>query len=79
MLTPLTSKELFEAIECEMDRSSLQHVLLGLSLICHEKAEHIRVNWQDGTGSNSLLARDWETAGNRLDHVARNLPANCSE
>jgi hypothetical protein len=34
-------------LESLIDRTSLQEVLMGLSEICSEKADHVETNWQD--------------------------------
>jgi hypothetical protein len=52
-------------LEQLIDRSSLAMVLLVISEICHDKAEHIRTNWQDAP-----LARLWEFAAHRIDTSA---------
>lgn len=46
-----------ETLEGLIDTCSLQAVLEALSIICGNKAEHIRDNWQD-----NVLARRWDTA-----------------
>jgi hypothetical protein len=56
MIRDLTSDEVIK-LEGLVDASSLQGVLMALSEICGEKAEHIRTNWQDRG-----LARQWDTA-----------------
>lgn len=58
-----------EELEKLVDAVGLFHVVTGLELICNEKAEHIRANWQD-----KVLARKWETAGKRLYKAALDLP-----
>lgn len=44
-------------LEALVDKFSLSDVLLMLSDIAAEKAEHIRSNWQDST-----TARNWDKA-----------------
>jgi hypothetical protein len=44
------------------------HVVTGLEMICSEKAEHIRANWQD-----KVTARPWDRAANRLYTVVRDI------
>ncbi len=51
------TKEEIESLEKLVDGASLQGVLMALSEICGEKAEHVRTNWQDRG-----LARRWDTA-----------------
>jgi hypothetical protein len=62
MERPNVTKELERLI----DATSLLDVLTGLSLVCSEKADHIRSNWQD-----AVTARPWRTASNRLEQIAR--------
>lgn len=51
-----------EALEALIDRTSLHQVLFALSGICHEKAEHIRSNWQDPP-----TATVWDRHGFAID------------
>ena len=51
----LTSTEL-DNLEALIDRRGIEDVLIAISEICGEKAEHIQVNWQDAT-----LALRWHT------------------
>lgn len=57
-----------EQLEAMIDRHGLLHVLTGLGLVCHEKADHIRANWQD-----KVTARAWDLDGNAIDRVAASL------
>lgn len=57
--------DITEPLEAMIDRHGLHHVLTGLVLICHEKAEHILVNWQDKS-----LAKTWGDAANAIKAVA---------
>lgn len=66
-LTPLERVTL----ESLIDSTNLQSVLMGLSEICGEKAEHIRTNWQD-----TQTARVWDTAGGLLGFMVTN-PTIC--
>ena len=52
------------ALECLIDAHSVRALLLDISAICHEKAEHIRVNWQDGP-----IAKRWDKAGQVCDQA----------
>jgi len=55
-----------DELEAMIDRHGLTHVVTGLSLICSEKAEHIRCNWQDhGT------AKVWDADAKTLEKAAR--------
>lgn len=56
MLRDLTPEEMVQ-LEMLVDATSLQGVLMALSEICDEKAEHVQTNWQDRG-----LARQWATA-----------------
>jgi hypothetical protein len=55
MMRDLNQTEKFE-LETLIDRTSLQSVLMALSEICCEKAEHVETAWQD-----KHLARAWRT------------------
>jgi hypothetical protein len=57
-----------ETLEALIDRHGLLHVVTGLEMICSEKAEHIRANWQD-----KVTARPWDRAANRLYTVVRDI------
>jgi hypothetical protein len=48
-----------ETLEALIDKHGLLHVVTALDLICTEKADHIRTNWQD-----RALAKDWDRAAN---------------
>lgn len=54
-------------LEYYVDQVGINGVIDGLQALCYEKAEHVRLNWQD-----EGLARQWEKAGKLLDKV--NLP-----
>jgi hypothetical protein len=58
-------KALLEAL---IDGCGLSSVLVALSEICGEKAEHISTNWQDKT-----LAKDWATAGGRIGVIVSSI------
>ena len=55
-----------EELEKLIDASSLLDILTGLERVCAEKAEHIRVNWQDKT-----TARPWDKASRAIGKLAR--------
>lgn len=55
-----------EQIERAIDADGLPELLLHISLICDEKADHIRINWQD-----NKTARPWATTAKRLEKSAR--------
>jgi len=52
-------------LEAMIDQSSLSWVLDMLAVICSQKAEHIRENWQDYD-----LARRWEQASGICETAA---------
>ena len=54
-----------EQLEAMIDKHGLLHVLCGLELICMEKAEHIRHNWQDRG-----LAKEWDKASTQCKRAA---------
>lgn len=53
--------DITETLESLIDKHGLLHVITALDLICSEKAEHIRANWQD-----KITAKTWDKAGNAL-------------
>jgi len=57
-------------LEAMIDAHGLTHVLTGLSLVCAEKAEHIRANWQD-----RITAKPWDKASNEIEQLARKVAA----
>jgi hypothetical protein len=65
----LDKQEMF-ALEALIDSCGLSPVLMALSEICGEKAEHVAVNWQD-----TALAKDWATAGNRISNALPSVVA----
>jgi hypothetical protein len=67
MAHELTADQL-EALEKLVDASTLATVLEALAEVCHEKAEHLRVNWQD-----SGMAVAWTRAGNRIQATANTI------
>jgi hypothetical protein len=54
-----------EELETMIDETDLQHVLVGLSLVCAEKAEHLLANWQDPAG-----AKAWSNMATLIERVA---------
>lgn len=68
MTEPLTYKERIkeqeEALEAMIDSESLARVLENLETVCLEKAEHLRVNWQD-----EATAKAWERVALRIDRA----------
>ena len=57
-----------EDLEAMIDQHGLLHILTGLDLVCSEKAEHIRVNWQD-----KKLARQWDRHANAIYTASRKI------
>jgi hypothetical protein len=57
-----------DTLERLIDRHGLVEVTVGLELVCSEKAEHLRVNWQDAKS-----AKPWESAARRFIKLAREL------
>lgn len=55
-----------ETLESLIDQTSLLDVLVALELVCAEKADHIRHNWQD-----AKLAKDWDRASKVCGDAAR--------
>jgi hypothetical protein len=55
-----------EELEALIDRHGLTHVVNTLAVVCIEKAEHLRTNWQDG-----VTAKAWDADGKTLTQAAR--------
>jgi hypothetical protein len=51
-----------------VDASSLSAVIEALALMCREKADHLRSNWQDKNA-----ARTWERDARKLDMLAAKI------
>ena len=64
----MTQAERVKAVECLVDASSVFEVSSALELVCYEKAEHLRSNWQDAAS-----ARDWERAAKAIQALNRKL------
>lgn len=60
----MTIEQTKQQLEALVDRMSLSVVLEALAEICHEKAEHLRSEWQD-----SMTASWWDDKGNRIERV----------
>ena len=56
-----------EQLEALIDATDLAAVLMALSEICGEKAEHIRSNWQD-----ERTARCWDSAAGVIGCIVSN-------
>jgi len=60
-------------LEAMIDHFGLLSVLEAISIVCGDKAEHIRTNWQGGPPADQRfhdqLAKAWERAGVAVDKV----------
>ena len=52
-----TKTDIVVELESMVDTHGLLYVVQALENMCHEKAEHVRVNWQD-----NATAKAWERA-----------------
>ena len=59
-----------DILEKLIDTNGLQAVIVALSQICFEKADHIRENWQD-----DKLSKLWEKNAKVLDTAQSKLIA----
>ncbi|UGA46786.1 hypothetical protein HU230_0012385 [Bradyrhizobium quebecense] len=59
-------QDITTALEEMIDRHGLTHVVAGLSLICSEKADYIRANFQD-----RVTAKAWDADARGLLQCAR--------
>lgn len=62
----MAKEDITESLEAMVDKHGLLYVLVGLELVCSEKAEHISQNWQDKS-----LARVWNNAATVCGNAAR--------
>lgn len=61
----MTQQQLQDALEPLLDQSDMSSLLLALGRVCNEKAEHIRINWQD-----KLTSAVWDRMATKLDKLA---------
>lgn len=61
----MTQQQLITALEPMIDSATVSDVLLAIGRVCNEKAEHIRINWQD-----SITAAAWDRLATRCDKLA---------
>jgi len=62
------TREHWDELELMVDRYSVAELVAALAKVCREKAEHIRVNWQDDD-----TARPWDRNAARLEAVVPKL------
>lgn len=55
-------------LEAFIDRRGLAAVVDALGIICGEKADHVRSNWQD-----SRTASAWQRRAGQLDRLAATI------
>ena len=65
---PQITEEQAEALEKLIDTHGLGTVVEAIALICGEKGEHLRTNWQD-----AAAAKEWDKNSQRLFKVAAQL------
>lgn len=61
----LNADSVQDQLEGLIDKTSLEHIVILLTNICHEKADHVRTNWQD-----ERLAKSWEKDAKTLDSIS---------
>lgn len=61
-------KSTCDALEALIDRIGLPNVVECLASVCGEKAEHVRVNWQD-----ARAAKSWGAAETHLNRAAERV------
>ena len=75
----MNQQALIEQVEGLVDANSLFDVVIALHLMCLEKGEHLRCNWQvgldqrasDKNKANEAAAKAWERAATVLAACAR--------
>jgi hypothetical protein len=57
-----------DELEALIDRIGLSNLLEDVCSVCHEKADHLRTNWQDDAAAKAWehAAKTIETAANRI-------------
>ncbi len=55
-------------LEKWIDHKGLSQVLNAISVICGEKAEHLRSNWQD-----TVTAKSWDKDANKIGKLANSV------
>lgn len=55
---------LAQQLEALIDRHGMANVIHNMAFVADEKAQHLRVNWQD-----NVSARSWESVSRKLYHV----------
>ncbi len=53
--------DITETLETLIDKHGLLHVLTGMEIVCSEKAEHARQNWQD-----EKTAKQWDDDAEKI-------------
>lgn len=61
----MTQQQIMDALEPLVDAADVSSVLLALGRVCNEKAEHLRINWQDNISANA-----WDRLAARIDRIA---------
>ena len=64
----MSATEVKDALEAWIDRNKLSDILMLLSDICREKADHLYTNWQDRQQGSI-----WDKAGNRIETLGYSL------
>jgi hypothetical protein len=62
---PMAKKDLIEHLEAIVDDRGLLDMLIALECMCSEKADHLRVNWQDKS-----TAKEWDRMAKLIRGVA---------
>jgi hypothetical protein len=62
---PMGKKDLIEHLETIVDDRGLLDMLIALECMCSEKADHLRVNWQDKSA-----AKEWDKMAVLIRKVA---------
>ncbi len=66
--TPIeTQAQRVALLELMVDKVDLETILIELGLVCYEKGEHLRCNWQD-----NVTVRTWDYAGKACEAASKN-------
>jgi hypothetical protein len=61
--------ELQDEIENLIDQHTLVKILDTIATICHEKADHVSINWDD-----AKLQKFWDKMGVKIQYVVDTAP-----
>lgn len=64
LVSDMSTVDVPEILECLVDKYGLSAVVDNLSIVCGNKAQHLRENWQDNSS-----AKLWDSDAIKLDRL----------